>query len=157
MLAPELLRDERQNLLARVANGIRVRRVLEAADEEHPRPRFEPDRRRLRPLAVGYAMGERAVVGERADQLRLRLRDGEHAVGGGVDVQLPHDLVPVVAAEERRRAPRRPDAESATGVAQELRVDRVDNDAGVGRVRSEQRSHVLGDLPEGEEGDVESR
>ena len=86
VLTPELLRNERQNLLARVANGIRVRRVLEAADEEHARPRFETRRRRLRPFAVGDAMGERPVVDERADQLRLCLRDGEHAVGGGVDV-----------------------------------------------------------------------
>jgi hypothetical protein len=100
---------------------------------------------------------ERPPVDQRSDQFGLRLRDSEHEVGCGVDVQLANDLVPVVTAEERHRPSRRSRAEGATRVAQKLRVHRVDHDARVGRMRSEQRSDVLGDLPEGKEGDVEAR
>ena len=141
--------EQRQDLGAQVLDRFPVREVAEVADEVHALPLLQRVRRPLDLL--GQRNREDAALAEEVgEEIALLVGDRDHGVRRVVGVELARRLAPERGVERRALA------ERPARVAQEVDVDRVDDDAGVGRDLADEREQLGRGFPERDQREIEA-
>src|SRR5712691_4725636 len=103
----------------------------EVADEQDASAVLERDRRAFDVLGVGNDVRQVRPTGQVVHKCGLLTRDGKYAVGRGIGVQLTDHLAGIGGLETARRLSFAEAVQGPPRVAQEVKVDRVDNDPGM--------------------------